>query len=77
MSERNYEMKTVCTICNTPFDAKEEGYEGEINKVPAKLCANCYEGFENVVEANIPDKIIECPKCQHEIGLTVETLDDP
>ncbi len=77
MSERNYEMKTVCAICSTPFDAKEEGYEGDINKVPSKICGGCYEGFVAVVDETIPDVMIECPKCKCEIGVKVETLDDP
>ncbi len=76
MSDRNYEMKAVCTICNTPFDAKEEGYDGELNKIPAKLCAKCYDGLEGVVESSLPHVNIECPNCKHDIGLRVETLDD-
>ncbi len=75
MSTRNYEMKAVCTICNTPFDASQEGYEGEINKIPAKLCGTCYGGFEEVVEESIPDTHISCPNCNHEIGLKVETIE--
>jgi hypothetical protein len=70
---RNYKMDTVCTICNTPFDPENEGYDGEINNVPAKLCSACYEGVENVVEASVPHTFIECPNCSASIGLRVET----
>ncbi len=76
MPERNFEMKTICTICSTPFDGKEEGYVGEINKIPAKLCSNCYNGFEEVVDASIPHTTIECPQCNHEIGIRLDVLNE-
>lgn len=75
--ERNYDIKTICAICNTPFNDEEEGFSGDLNNIPTKLCAACYEGFEDVLQESVPDVVVECPNCKHEINLKVETIDDP
>jgi hypothetical protein len=73
---RNYDMKTVCNICNTPFVESEEGYHGDVGKVPAMICASCFTGMAEVIESNEPHTAIECPSCNHIIGLRLEVLDD-
>lgn len=75
--DRNYKMDTVCALCNVPFDPETEGYDGDINNVPAKLCSGCFKGVEDVIEATEPHTFIECPNCSASIGLRVETTDDP
>lgn len=74
---RNYDLETKCTICSLPFTPDEEGLEKELSGVPVKLCGKCWEGMIDTVEEKEAHVIITCPKCDTEIGVRVEAIDDP
>ncbi len=74
---RNYDIDTECSLCHLPFSPEDEGMEKELAGVAVKLCGKCWEGMCDVVEENEAHVVITCPHCEAEIGVRVETTDDP
>lgn len=74
---RNYEIDIKCNICSLPFSPDEEGLEKELAGTPVKLCGKCWEGMIGAVEENESHVTINCPHCEEEIGIRVETTNDP
>lgn len=78
MVERNYEPDKICNICNTPFKpgSEEGGTEIEIGGVTAAICDTCYDGMSVIIAEDEPDITIACPKCDTEMGIKIEVVDD-
>jgi hypothetical protein len=70
-------MATKCNLCHAPFLPDEEGLEKELAGVPIKLCGKCWEGMQSAVEENEAHIFVSCPHCNEEIGIRVETINDP
>lgn len=77
MTTRNYDIETKCGLCHLPFQPEEEGLEKELAGVPVKLCGKCWEGMIEAVEENESHMTINCPHCDLDIGIRVETTNDP
>ncbi len=77
MTTRNYDIDTKCSLCHLPFMPDEEGLEKELAGVPVKLCGKCWDGMINVVGEHEAHMHITCPECETEIGIRVETTNDP
>ncbi len=77
MPPRNYDIETKCSLCQLPFMADEEGLEKEVAGTPVKLCGKCWDGMIDTVEEHEAHMTITCPECETEIGIRVETTNDP
>jgi hypothetical protein len=79
MVDRNFEPDKICNICNAPFKPGSEtgGAEVVIGGVTANLCGMCYDGMSVIIAEDEPHVTIDCPKCDHEIGIRIEVIDDP
>lgn len=77
MSERNYDIGTKCSICSLPFPEKEEGLVKEVAGIPVNLCGKCWGGMQAEVEKTEAHIYIDCPHCNEQIGLRVETIIEP
>ncbi len=77
MPERNFSIDTKCSLCHLPFSTDEEGIEKELAGTPVKLCGKCWEGMIETVEETESHMTITCPHCDNDIGIRVETTDDP
>ena len=76
MVERNFEPDKICNLCNTPFKLAEGGSEVEISGVTAYLCGMCYDGMSVIIAEDEPDVTVVCPKCDCEMGIKIEVLND-
>lgn len=74
MEGRNYDMEHKCVLCCTPFSTEEEGLSKEIAGVPVKMCGKCWEGMVEAVEENEAHLTVNCPECDHSIGIRVEVV---
>ncbi len=77
MEQRNYKLATKCSLCELPFSSDEEGIEKELAGTPVKLCGKCWSGMIETVEEQESHMVIFCPECETEIGIRVETTNDP
>jgi hypothetical protein len=76
MVDRNFEPDKICNICNNPFKPSNGGSEISISGVDATICGQCYEGMAEIIAGDEPHVTVDCPKCDHEIGLRIEVIDD-
>jgi hypothetical protein len=76
MVARNYEPDKICNLCNNPFKLAEGGSEVVIGGVESALCGMCYDGMTVIIAEDEPDITVACPKCDYEMGIKIEVIDD-